>query len=298
MRTLYANGCSFTYGSEIIAGVDEALIPAQKRWSLSWPGQLGRELGFDRVFNDGVPCSSNDRVVRTTIRWVLHELAAGVAPADLFVVIGWSSPMRREFRINGSWRQLVPHHDYHDLELDIFARTYRELAWDPVEAAVRFATQLVVMQSFLRANHIEHLFFDALEPLARTRSACPELVDGYLSSLDRARYFQFMVEDGALASLGPAAQRRHPTPEEHAAWARELARFCAAYMAERPAVGASRLEGAPDVPMLDIKRGRSDRPQDRRHDVATIDAVPEPSFRSRMSERIRAAFRRDPFIYD
>ena len=298
MRTLYANGCSFTYGSEIIAGVDEALVPAQNRWSLSWPGQLGRELGFERVFNDGFPCSSNDRIVRTTIRWVLHELGAGTAPADLFVVLGWSSPMRREFRINGSWRQLVPHHDYPDLELDVFARTYRELAWDPVEAAVRFATQLVAMQSFFRANHVEYLFFDALEPLACTRSACPELVDGYLSSLDRTRYFQFLVEDGALASLGPVEQRRHPTPAEHAAWARELARFCAGYIAERPAARTTRLEGTANVPMLDIKRGRSAHPKAPSSEVAAAGAVPESSLGSRLSRRILAAFRRDPFIYD
>ena len=301
-RTLYANGCSMTYGSDLADDQHGQCVSHPRRFRLAWPGQLAPLVGARRVYNNGYPSSSNDRIVRTTLRWIADWLNAGNDASDLLVVIGWSSPMRREFRIGGVWRQIVPHHDYSDIEADILARVYRELAWDTVESCVRFASQVLLMQAYLERLGIEYLFFDALETLTSARASCADEVQPYLSRVDRSRYMGFLQPDGDFAAMGPILERRHPTAQEHAEWARRLAQFM------HPDASAPemtdddlQLEGTLDAPMFDVKRGRSDKPGAAAHPTVDPTHAAKPSRVSalgRIRSMIRAARDRDPFIYD
>lgn len=67
MKTLLANGCSYTYG----AGLDETL-----REEKVWPNQVKELLGYDRIINLAAGCGSNQRIVRTTIEWILSQPAS------------------------------------------------------------------------------------------------------------------------------------------------------------------------------------------------------------------------------
>jgi len=64
MKTLLANGCSYTYG----AGLDENL-----REEKVWPNQVKELLGYDRTVNLAAGCGSNQRIVRTIIQWILSQ---------------------------------------------------------------------------------------------------------------------------------------------------------------------------------------------------------------------------------
>lgn len=95
---LYANGCSMTYGYELIDDpqTHDCLDDAYRK-AHAWPGRLAVRVGAAKVVNDSIPGGSNDRILRTTIQWLTDFLAAGgdAARRSLLVVIGWSDPIRR-----------------------------------------------------------------------------------------------------------------------------------------------------------------------------------------------------------
>lgn len=187
-RVLFANGCSMCYGTDLFDDPNTGFcFDNEARWRAAWPGQLGRLLGYTSVVNDGFPGSSNDRILRSTIRWLVEDVPAlKAAGAELLVVIGWSSPMRREFHISGEWRQLIPYHDYTDAPAAMINRAYREIAWSDEESAIRFATQVLTLKWALERASIPYLFFNALESLADIDEHSGGSLQPYMSQiLDR-----------------------------------------------------------------------------------------------------------------
>ena len=229
-RALFANGCSMTYGSELADGADKRCVDDAYRERCAWPGALAERLGCERAVNLGTPSGSNERIVRTTIAWVLGEhLGRGRRAEDLLVVIGWSHPMRREFYIDGEWHQVVPYHDHAHPKLHRLNLVYREVAWHDHESAVRFLTALVSLESFLRLHQVPYLFFDALAPVQEHLAHAGDAGEAYLSQLDLGRYFGFDDFNGAmtdvLAEAFPDWPLRHPSAAGHAHWADLLAGF-------------------------------------------------------------------------
>jgi hypothetical protein len=53
--------------------------------------------------------------------------------------------MRREFHVNGRWRQVIPYHDQADPDLQELVLAYRKHAWNDYESAARFATQVLTL---------------------------------------------------------------------------------------------------------------------------------------------------------
>jgi len=76
---LLANGCSFTYGSDML-----------KSTSQTWPTQL--ENNFSEVHNIAMGGGSNDRIVRTTLDFCNNN-----DMNDYMAVIQWTSPFRKEY---------------------------------------------------------------------------------------------------------------------------------------------------------------------------------------------------------
>ena len=65
------------------------------------PHKLGKLLDVETL-NIAMAGSSNDAIVRRTMRKV-KELLLDYKPEDLFVIIGWSSPERKDFYYPGEW---------------------------------------------------------------------------------------------------------------------------------------------------------------------------------------------------
>src|SRR5580658_8310376 len=113
MLYLYSNGCSMTYGSELHDDAISRICSNDTyRWRYAWPNRLGEMIGATGVYNDGVPSGSNDRILRTTVEFVSTWLGKGLPPSALIVIIGWSQPRRREFYVDGDFRQILPSHGY------------------------------------------------------------------------------------------------------------------------------------------------------------------------------------------
>ena len=71
-----------------------------------WPHKLGSLLGID-ILNTSVAGSSNDGIVRRLVSNVL-DLLKKYDGSEIFVIVGWSSPERKDFYTNGSWETLYP----------------------------------------------------------------------------------------------------------------------------------------------------------------------------------------------
>ena len=63
-----------------------------------WPHKLGKLLEVE-VENISVAASSNDAIVRRIVENVLDILKV-YDSSDVFVIIGWSSPERKDFYFN------------------------------------------------------------------------------------------------------------------------------------------------------------------------------------------------------
>lgn len=221
---LYANGCSMTMGAELTDAAEA-----------SYPSLLAQSFGL-QLFNAARGGSSNCRILRTSLLWISEYLQDGGRPDELFVLIGWSAPDRREFALSSEehtpdlnlfWRNLDVHYQLHNVTSDL--RRLRKLImrsfWCDRESMTRFLIAVNSLQSFLVSNSIRFCFSHAL-PVCHLH---PELVP-LVRSVNHERFFQFM--DARMNFLTycteagvPVGPLRHPLEEGHERWAARLSAF-------------------------------------------------------------------------
>ncbi|MFN8771071.1 MAG: DUF6071 family protein [Neisseriaceae bacterium] len=305
-----ANGCSMCYGSELYDDLEtRKCFDNVERFKNSWPGKLGSTLGFNQVVNLGYPGGSNDRILRTTITWILQNWSSN-SKNNLFVIIGWSSPMRREFYLNEKWRQLIPHHDYSDPEASILNRVYREIAWSTYESAIRFAIQVITLQNFLKQHNIPYLFFDAISSFSKTNLDSESAIDLYIPFIDKKHYFKFGSENCSMADYLKTNENgnRHPNIEEHKKWANILIEFIKEENLLTDSLQLNEnlpitFSGIDEVEIYDKKIGLSAQPSSVNNLFARLEALNNANFSTQtrkegLLNKIRKAFKRDPFIYE
>lgn len=178
---LITNGDSWTYGCEI---VDPSLLekypdtthltqidylPENDDYRLPriWPTKLA-ELLKCNVINLAEPGDDNTSILSRTQEYVLHLLSQGVKPEQLFVVIGWTSPERRDFWYKSddntqSYKfKLNPHMTSHtEKPLAELTKSYIMNFWNPEEYIVRYVTTILNFQTFCQAHKIKFLSFNA-----------------------------------------------------------------------------------------------------------------------------------------
>ena len=171
---IYCDGDSWTAGDIVdpeLFGDDLTKVndPRNTPYRLSkvWPGMLAYE-----TINESEAGSSNDAIVRRVYRNVLNLLKEN-KPEDLFVIIGWSSPERKDFYYDGkhtSWETLYPaqfeqHFHFGDRvaekDLQTFYKIYLKYFWNQEEYLERYIQQNLSLHHFLLNKGIKHLFFDA-----------------------------------------------------------------------------------------------------------------------------------------
>lgn len=72
---LFTNGCSWTWGGglEPFFMGSNNLPDHDRRLKLLWPEHLGKLLNADKTVNLSDGCGSNQRIMRTTYRWLLEQ---------------------------------------------------------------------------------------------------------------------------------------------------------------------------------------------------------------------------------
>jgi len=190
MKTLLTNGDSWAFGSEI-AG-PHMLVPAGEkgegmtqnfkagmldcqphndyyRVPRIWSTHLANKLGYKSV-NISWPARSNDTIFNSTMGWVMKYLSEGGDPAELVVVVGWSSLERKNILIEGFddklhqytiWPAMIQDEYY---KLDVmkrFSKFYIQHLWNEREAITRFVEQNFQLHTYLKSNAIQHVFFNS-----------------------------------------------------------------------------------------------------------------------------------------
>lgn len=228
---LVANGCSMTYGSELHDDAQGHCIDDHRRATEAWPGQLGQLLRCDEVVNLGVPSASNERIARTTIDWLARRLGQSTDGAKLLVVIGWSSGDRREFHVDGEWRQVIPRHTQRHADTERLTAVYRQVANSQKDNAFRYLNHVLLMQAFLAHHGVEYLFFDAIEGVRGLSIESGVDVQHLWDMVEARRYLGFDEIDGSMANVlserAPRWNGRHPAADGHAIWGRCLFDFLA-----------------------------------------------------------------------
>ena len=111
--TLYVNGCSWTYGSELVdpsvQPTGSHFQPVHDTWRQehAWPGLLSKILDLG-LTNGSAPGGSNHRVLRTSIQDLARLRSQGYRP---MAVIAWSEIQRFELNNGTVWEQFISPND-------------------------------------------------------------------------------------------------------------------------------------------------------------------------------------------
>jgi len=176
-KLLYTNGDSWTAGDI----VDPDLFkdqpwhvnhPDNKQYRLPrvWPNKLGDLLNIDTI-NNSKAGASNDTIVRSTINDII-QIKNEIDPEEIFVIIGWSSPERKDFfykwgskEAEGYWECIYPaeleHWSSDREELNKFFKLYVKNHWYEEEYITRHCLNTITLHNFLKNLKIPHLFFNA-----------------------------------------------------------------------------------------------------------------------------------------
>jgi hypothetical protein len=261
---LIAFGDSWTWGSELrdpsVQGPREDFDPRDDQWrqAHAWPAHLGNLLARDSVINLGRPACSNDTILRTLTEWLATSghLQGHGNPKDL-VVIGWTSPERKDFWFYDSddphcpdqgWLTMYPMwtHTYQHAAINRFSYEYVSYWWHAAEYMHRYINTLHRAQQLLDSVGLDYCHFQAIY------HHHAQLIDQWndqqyqaqhshsISDADRLLWQQlhsnrFLHKDQARATFHNhiLAQRSrqdvlmisHPNELGHEIWAEHLAAF-------------------------------------------------------------------------
>ena len=208
-----------------------------------WPHKLGKLLGVD-VLNTSMAGSSNDGIVRRVVSNVL-DLLKKYNGEDIFVIVGWSSPERKDFYFNDGndkhWETIFPNAindieqiDQISKERQEFYKTYVQYYWNEEEYFNRYIHNNLYLHYFLKSNNIEHLFFDAFYETKsghHHKSQMRDVIDNddFLQItkdiFKKTSFKNFLLDDnnefkdGLFNELDP-----HPSEKGHQLWAEELSK--------------------------------------------------------------------------
>jgi len=176
MKLLLCDGDSWTAGDIVdpnLFGDNLAEVhhPNNNQYRLPrvWPHKLGKLLNVD-VLNQSIAGSSNDGIVRRVLVRV-NKLLKEYNSEDLFVLIGWSSPERRDWFIDNQWKTMYPAQIHQEFDVQAigkksedlaqFYKTYLTHFWEKSEYIERYLQQTLLLHYYLKNKNIKHMFFDA-----------------------------------------------------------------------------------------------------------------------------------------
>jgi len=178
---LITNGDSWTFGCEIVdpellakhpkiqhlTELDHLMENDSYRLDKIWPTKLANLLNAN-VINLAEPGDDNSSILTRTQEYVLELLKQGVSPDKLFVVIGWTSPERRDFYYKSddgkhSYKvKLNPHGTFSEQEpISKLTKLYAMNFWNPEEYIIRYITTILNFQNFCTVNNIKYLNFNS-----------------------------------------------------------------------------------------------------------------------------------------
>ena len=148
-KYLYVNGDSYTFGLDLEWKKNVGRFNTHSKYR--WSNILSEKLGC-REINQALCGSSNNRIIRTLFDWYINNKDKH---KDTFVIIGWTLPYRFELFSEGKWEQKNVGTGWtKEREIEINGQMVDDEIYKR-----DFINHLLLVQSFLKVNNIEHLFF-------------------------------------------------------------------------------------------------------------------------------------------
>jgi len=218
-----------------------------------WPHKLGKLLDVE-VWNTAVAGCSNDAIVRRVVENTF-KLLDDYKPEEIFVIVGWSSPERKDFHYDydgvKKWETFYPHAILDPEQLgrrtkdqQEFYKSYVKYYWNEEEYFSRYIHNNLYLHYFLKGNNIQHMFFDAFYQTEfghhhnyemRTDGVATEhkFLEITKDIYKNTSFKNFMID--YRSGIGKASDRRydfkeglfskdnsHPSEKAHHLWAEEL----------------------------------------------------------------------------
>lgn len=232
-RPFFIHGCSHASGAELPGDTGNGLVRDS-----SWCNGVARDLGFNKIVNRAVPCSSNPHILTETMKWCAENYKQ-----NPFVLISFTgtdriymrSPRQANKNSQGVIR-LTPG-DLNDPPQEAspeLIQMYSELLftewgeWRSIQT--RFLQEILVLKSFLEKLKLSYLFVTSITPLdswitrreqpqaaLRTLVESPRLYKGFSQEHDGV-YYQ------ACSTRYPheIAPRQHIGPQGQAWWQQQI----------------------------------------------------------------------------
>lgn len=176
MSKLIVAGDSWSFGSEIVNPEfdlekvrDWDEINDKYRTSNIYPFYLSKKLNIDSIKNLSFPAYSNDRIIRVLINYLTkYYLVPNNNLEDVFVVVGLTSPERKDFYYKGDtksqWITMWPawEHNYSEHEgVNDFMKSYVTYFSNKQEYLNRYINQVYYLENFFKNNNIKYLIFQS-----------------------------------------------------------------------------------------------------------------------------------------
>ncbi|MBR18632.1 MAG: hypothetical protein CMA64_00545 [Euryarchaeota archaeon] len=102
IKTLYTNGCSWTYGEEL----GEQNDPNEQSYKFynSWPWHVAQQYKIPQLINDARGGGSNERIFRRTVEFIRNTK---IKYSELAIIVAWTSAERTEWgvpQLEGYWQ--------------------------------------------------------------------------------------------------------------------------------------------------------------------------------------------------
>ena len=224
---LYVNGDSHTAGAEavnphVFAEDDGQLYhlgrrPHPENFAVSWGWELSRRMNSE-CYCDAESASSNDRIIRTTRKWI----AENSQRLDRTVfAIQWSTWEREEWWHEGTQRywQVNAGGIGHDWPAEIKEQYRNYIVNLNYDHAVRHAHEKIhLLHRNLELAQIPHIFFNTWEPF----SNLPRFDWGhsYINPYDADSTYYNWLRARGYQTVNPDSY--HFGPDAHRAWAEFL----------------------------------------------------------------------------
>ena len=169
-KLIFCDGDSWTAGDIIDPNLDITHVNAKENDSYRlprvWPHKLGKLCGIE-VKNNSVAGSSNDGIVRRVLDNI-PTLLKQYKPEEICVIIGWTSPERKDFFYSHEkmkhWETLYPAELYQkqlNKDVEEFYKTYIKHFWNIEEFSNRYIEHNLLLHHYLENLGIKHYFFNA-----------------------------------------------------------------------------------------------------------------------------------------
>lgn len=234
---LYANGCSFVEGAELLKPLDSA-----------WPTILAKKLGMQCI-NEGSSAGSNARIFRTTYEFIFNNIINTKDQIqEHLIVIGWTSVNRYEVYANkySTYLKILNgRHNRFDVFPDVLSESEYKITNDffkmynsSTENTTQTLSYVICLLTICKQYHIPCVMFNSMRPFSIDTNLDLSILNKFkqltkIKSMDLInRHVQYLSEqpewcsecfsDHCIKFNFPLGPKMHPLEEAHEAWANYL----------------------------------------------------------------------------